>query len=80
MLLSCDAAKRKWDSIDRKAVKSGLNFDDIRAFRIVVPPLSLQQKFAALVEQVERLRAVQHEELRQAEHLFATLLHCAFSG
>jgi type I restriction enzyme S subunit len=40
---------------------------------------SLQQKFAALVQQLERLRAVQRETLRQAEHLFQTLLHRAFS-
>jgi len=29
---------------------------------------------------VARLRAVQREALRQAEHLFASLLHRAFSG
>ena len=46
---------------------------------VPVPPLRLQQKFAGLVERVERLRAVQQEALRQAEHLFQTLLHCAFS-
>jgi len=45
-----------------------------------LPPLPLQQKFAALVERVERLRAVQREALRQAEHLYATLLNRAFSG
>jgi hypothetical protein len=32
------------------------------------------------VERVERLRSVQHEALRQAEHLFASMLDCAFSG
>jgi type I restriction enzyme S subunit len=45
----------------------------------VVPPLTLQQRFAGVVERVERLRAVQREALRQAEHLFASLLHRAFS-
>jgi type I restriction enzyme S subunit len=45
-----------------------------------IPPLPLQQQFAALVERVERLRAVQREALRQAEHLFASLLHRAFCG
>jgi type I restriction enzyme S subunit len=49
-------------------------------FAIVVPPLRLQQKFAVLVQRVEGLRAVQREALRQAEHLFASLLHRAFSG
>lgn len=47
--------------------------------RFPLPPLSLQQKFATLVERVERLRAVQREALRQAEHLFASLLHRAFN-
>lgn len=46
---------------------------------IPVPPLPLQQQFATLVERHERLRATQREALRQAEHLFQTLLHRAFS-
>lgn len=48
--------------------------------QIPLPPYPLQQKFAALVEQVERLRAVQQEASRQAEHLFASVLHSAFSS
>jgi type I restriction enzyme S subunit len=48
--------------------------------QILLPPFSLQQEFAALVDRVERLRAVQREALRQAEHLFASLLHRAFTG
>jgi type I restriction enzyme S subunit len=48
--------------------------------QIPLPPFPLQQKFATLVGRVECLRAVQREALRQAEHLFASLLHCAFSG
>lgn len=47
---------------------------------IYLPPLPLQQKFAALVERHEHLRATQREALRQAEHLFQTLLHRAFSA
>lgn len=62
------------------AIMDGLNMEIIKGLRIPLPPLALQQKFAALVERVERLRAVQRESLRQAEHLFASLLHRAFSG
>jgi hypothetical protein len=36
--------------------------------------------FATMVERVERLRAVQREALRQAEHLFASLLNRVFCG
>ena len=54
--------------------------EDVRELRLPLPPLQLQQRFAALVERVERLRAVQREAVRQAEHLFASLLDRAFSG
>jgi type I restriction enzyme S subunit len=57
-----------------------LNAGQLRELRVITPPLTLQQKFAALVEQVERLCAVQREALRQAEHLFQTLLNHAFNG
>jgi type I restriction enzyme S subunit len=62
------------------AIMNGLNMEIIKGLRIPLPPLRLQQKFAALVERVEHLRAVQREALRQAEHLFASLLHHTFSG
>jgi len=45
-----------------------------------LPPLAQQQHFATLVTQHERLRATQRESLRQADHLFQTLLHRAFSA
>jgi type I restriction enzyme S subunit len=63
-----------------ETARANINLDTLRPLRIPVPPLPLQQKFAALVERVERLRAVQREAMRQAEHLFASLLHRAFSG
>ena len=58
----------------------GISKDKFMGINCPVPPLPLQQKFAALVERVEQLRAVQREALRHAEHLFASLLDCAFSG
>ena len=44
-----------------------------------IPPLPPQEKFAAIVQRFERLCAQQREAGRQAEHLFQTLLHRAFS-
>ena len=78
-LLSCDAAKTKWGTIDRDAVKSGLNFDDIKGFHVIAPPMSVQLQYATLVARHERLRANQRETLRQADHLFQSLLHRAFA-
>ncbi|MBD1809767.1 restriction endonuclease subunit S [Microcoleus sp. FACHB-SPT15] len=79
-LLASDAGKKQFDALDREGVKSGLNFDDIRSLKIIVPPLPLQEKFAQIVQKFERLRTQQREAERQAEHLFQTLLHCAFRG
>jgi type I restriction enzyme S subunit len=57
---------------------ASINMTQLRATPIPLPPLPFQQKFVALVERVEHLRAVQREALRQADHLFASLLERAF--
>jgi type I restriction enzyme, S subunit len=57
-----------------------LNLDQIRQMHVPVPPFSHQQRFLELANREERLRAVQREALRHAEHLFASLLESAFSG
>jgi len=62
------------------AIMDGLNMEIIKGLRIPLPPLPVQEKYAKLVERLERLIAGHYEALRQAEHLFQTLLHRAFSG
>ncbi len=52
---------------------------DCERLMVMKPPFELQQHFTTLVTQHERLRATQRESLRQAEHLFQTLLHRAFA-
>ncbi len=66
-------------TLDRGGVKSGLNFDDIRGYKIFVPLSALQEKYVRVVQQFERLRAQQREAERQAEHLFQTLLQKSFA-
>lgn len=62
-----------------QAMKRMITKGKLEELVLIKPPLALQQKFAALVARHERLRATQREALRQAEHLFQTLLHEAFS-
>ena len=62
------------------AIMEGLNMEIIKGLRIPVPPIRHQQQFAALVERVGRLRAIQRESVRQSEHLFAGLLHQSFAA
>jgi len=47
---------------------------------LVKPPKGPQEKFATIVQCIERIHAQQREAERQAEHLFQTLLHQAFEG
>lgn len=51
-----------------------LNKDLISDLLIPFPPLPLQQKFAALVQQVEQLREKQRESERELENLFGSLM------
>jgi type I restriction enzyme, S subunit len=62
------------------AIQTHFNIERAKEVRIPLPPLPLQQNFAALVHRTDRLRAAQREALRQAGHLFAALLHHAFSS
>ena len=65
-----------WTAETRTVAQPTLNILQIEETLI---PLALQQQFASLVARHERLRAVQRESLRQAEHLFQSLLHRAFT-
>jgi len=79
--LQTSFVKSQIQVLARDAVnQSSVNQEDVKGLIVRLPPLPLQQQFATLVGRVERFRAVQREALRQAEHLFASLLDLAFGG
>lgn len=63
-----------------ESAQKNINLEILRGLDVPLPPLELQENFAHIVQRFERLRAQQREAARQAEHLFQTLLHQAFSG
>jgi type I restriction enzyme, S subunit len=63
----------------RGANTEGLTLPMLEEIKVPVIPTDRQQQFAEIVRRAERLRAQQREADRQAEHLFQTLLHRAFS-
>jgi type I restriction enzyme S subunit len=71
--------RRQLQAATKGAIMEGLNMEIIKGLRIPVPPLPLQEKFVRLAKRHEWLRSVQLESLRQAEHLFQSLLHEAFT-
>lgn len=59
--------------------RARVSMGELAELPIPIPPLPMQKRFAELVERHEQLRAGQREALRQADHLFQSLLHRAFS-
>lgn len=62
------------------SIMSGLNMGIIKKMPLPVPPMSLQQEFAARVEQINAQRALVERALEKDEELFASLQSRAFSG
>lgn len=79
-LLESESTKQQAIRLAGGSASPHLNVGDIKEFITIIPPITLQQKFAQIVQKFERLRAQQREAERQAEHLFQTLLHQAFEG
>jgi type I restriction enzyme S subunit len=78
--LQTSFAKSQIQVLAKDAVnQSSINQEDVKGLVVRLPSFSIQEKFAGLVERVEHLRVAQREALRQAEHLFQTLLEKAFS-
>jgi len=76
---------RHYKTLFQKRCKKAVNQSNIsptllREFPIYVPPLEPQQKFASLARRQAQFRRTHVEALRQADHLFQTLLHQAFSS
>jgi type I restriction enzyme S subunit len=67
-------------NLARGANTEGLTLPMLEELPVPTVPSFEQEHFAELVARHECFRAVQRESLRQAEHLFASLLHRAFSG
>lgn len=62
------------------AIFQNLTTKDIKAMRLPTPPLSLQRRFATIVESVEKQKALQRAHLAELDTLFASLQSRAFRG
>ena len=57
-----------------------LNLKQIKALKIPVPPLSNQEKFARIIEEIERHKSIASIQITNSETLFQSLLQKAFKG
>jgi len=63
-----------------ESAQKNINLEILRNLQVPVPPLLLQQKFAAIVESIERQKAAQRTHLAELDALFTALQHRAFRG
>ncbi|MBN1304968.1 MAG: restriction endonuclease subunit S [Anaerolineales bacterium] len=66
--------------LGRGGNQPNLNLSMVKDFEVLLPLKELQLAYARIIRHYERLQSQQHESLRQAEHLFQSLLARAFEG
>jgi hypothetical protein len=64
----------------KSSVQYNINTKEISALEIPVPPIALQQTFAARLQAVEGLKTTHRTALAQLDALFASLQQRAFAG
>ena len=74
------AMKPSFLSRRRGVRQKNLNQQIIKDFEVPLPPLALQQQFARIIQEVERIREQQAESKREIEGLFEGLMQRAFNG
>jgi type I restriction enzyme S subunit len=70
--------RRQLSAATKGAIMEGLNMQIIRDLKISLPSPMQQEKFINVADKIEQTRHIAEESVRQAEHLFQTLLHEAF--
>lgn len=63
-----------------QAAQKNINLEILRNLQVPKPPLSLQNKFAAIVEKVEAMKVKYNESLVEMEKLYGSLSQRAFQG
>jgi restriction endonuclease S subunit len=74
------AFKDRFVSLAPEGTQKNLNTALIKAVTLPLPPLSLQQEFAKLVEDIEAEKARQAESRKKLDELFQSLMQRAFTG
>lgn len=74
------AAKSLVQKSTTLAMKRMITKGNLEQLLLICPPSDLQVQFTQFVERWHRLGKIQREGLRQAEHLFQTLLQRAFTS
>ncbi|MDW7727721.1 MAG: restriction endonuclease subunit S [Candidatus Methanoperedens sp.] len=80
ILMTSDSGQKLLEKYVTRTAKKTITAKDIKTIPIPLPPLPLQQKFAAIVRQVEQMRQYQQESKAHIDDLFNALMQKAFKG
>ena len=72
--MESDAGKEQFIAKNQSAVKAGLNFNAINSLKLMVPPLALQNEFAAFVERVDQQKQTVQQSLEKLELMKKALM------
>lgn len=78
--LSLKSSKLMIEKLSRRAGQPHLNAKQISEFELLVPLISLQNKFASIVKQVEDMKGQQKQSKNHLDNLFNVLMQKAFKG
>jgi type I restriction enzyme S subunit len=79
-LLNFPATVTKALELVRGQTRGRISLGRLKELEVPLPPLDLQCRFAAIVEAVERQKALQRAHLTELDTLFAALQQRAFTG
>jgi type I restriction enzyme, S subunit len=78
--LASEGGRRQFISLNRQAVKAGLNFDDIRSLRIPIPPRERQDAFSTVYRKWEITDRTIRQAAQAADQLVRSLAHRFFAS
>jgi type I restriction enzyme S subunit len=79
-LISSESFQSRVISQNAGATRQAFNFEQIKNFKVIRPPLSRQQQFAEIVNKTEALKEKQKQSEQELENLFQSLMQRAFKG
>ena len=78
--LKVPGVKRKLTGISRGVRQANISNKDIQNLELPIPPIELQNEFATLVQQVDKLKFEMEQSLVELENNFNALMQRAFKG
>ncbi|HAB29023.1 MAG TPA: restriction endonuclease subunit S [Xanthomarina gelatinilytica] len=62
------------------ATRESITKEQLTTFKVIVPPIDLQNQFAEKIDLIEKQKKLAKQELQESENLFNCLLQKAFGG